>query len=169
VNWWVNSCLSPDAQILEIGGRAGNCAKKLSEQGFSLTCMDLSEERVIQAKQGSVPNIHFKVGDATALGFPPDTFDVVYSHQMIKHLHPDDVSRHLKEVYRVLKKGGFYYFTTPNRLWGPSEVSRFFFGCKAAAGMHLKEFSYEEIRKLLMDSCFYELVSPFIHPYLCEN
>ena len=147
---------------------------------------DISEERVAEAKKNNqnsniafqvgdatnlqFPNdsfdIAFQVGDATNLQFPNDSFDIVYSHQMIEHLHPDDVLHHLKEVYKILKKGGFYYFTTPNGLWGPQDVSRVF-ECKKAYGMHLKEYSYSDISPLLQDSGFTTLKSPAIHPFVC--
>jgi len=168
INWWINDSLSVDAQILEIGGGAGNCAKKISEKGFSVTCIDLSDERVIQAKQEACTNIRFQEGDATILEFPSEEFDVVYSHQMIEHLHPDDVLRHFKEVYRVLKKGGFYYFTTPNRLWGPFDISRLF-GFQIAGGMHLKEYTYKEINTILKNSGFLVWESPIIHPYISNK
>jgi len=169
INWCINSTLPKKAQILEIGGGAGNCAKNVCEKGFFLTCIDISEERVSQAKMNNQEsNIAFHVGDATNLKFPHDSFDVVYSHQMIEHLHPDDVLYHFQEVYKILKKGGFYYFTTPNSLWGPHDVSRVF-GCKKTYGMHLKEYSYSEITTILQASGFNILKTPLIHPFICHK
>ena len=168
ITWWVHYSLSMDARILEIGGGAGNCAKRIQKKGFSVTCIDLSDERVVQATQEPVPDIRFQAGDATILEFPSEEFTVVYSHQMVEHLHPDDISRHFTEVYRVLKKGGFYYFTTPNRLFGPFDISRLF-GFQTAGGMHLKEYSYDEISAILQKAGFVILESPVIHPYLCDK
>jgi 2-polyprenyl-3-methyl-5-hydroxy-6-metoxy-1,4-benzoquinol methylase len=166
-NWFISNNLPKNAQILEIGGGAGNCAKTVSEKGFSLTCIDISEERVAEAKKNNQnSNIAFRVGDATNLQLLNDSFDIVDSHEMIEHLHPDDVLYHLKEVYKILKEGGFYYFTTPNGLWGPQDVSRVF-ECKKAYGMHLKEYSYSEISPLLQDSGFTTVQSPAIHPSVC--
>jgi SAM-dependent methyltransferase len=136
------------------------------EKGFFLTSTDISEERVSLARVNNQnSNIMFKVGDATKLQFPLESFDVVYSHHMIEHLHPDDVLDHFQEVQKILKKGGFYYFTMPNRLWGPKDVSQVF-GCKKTYGMHLKEYSYSEIYTILKKSGFDNLKSPMIHPII---
>lgn len=169
-DWWINSIgLPKDAKILEIGGGAGNSSKRIGNKGFFVTSIDLSEQRIGYARQNCrKSNVSFQVGDAVNLDFPHETFDAVYSHQMIEHLHPDDVPLHIKGVYDILKKGGYYYFTTPNGLWGPTDVSRVF-GCKKACGMHLKEYSYSEIIKILHDSGFNDLNAPILHPFICDR
>ncbi len=52
-------------------------------------------------------------GDATALDFPDGTFDFVYSYHALEHI-PDFRSA-LREMRRVLAKGGGYCIGTPNR------------------------------------------------------
>ncbi len=133
-----------------------------------MTCIDLSDERVMQAHQGSRNSIQFLEGDAISLRFPDGSFDAAYSHQMIEHLHPDDIVQHFQEIHRVLRINGFYYFTTPNRYWGPFDISRVF-RCRKAEGMHLREYSYSDISRLLADSGFQKSASPFVHPYLCNK
>jgi hypothetical protein len=43
-----------------------------------------------------------------------------------------------------LKPGGVYVCVTPNRVYGPSDISAFF--DDEARGFHLKEYSLDEIR-----------------------
>ena len=52
--------------------------------------------------------------DAQHLSFPDDYFNSVLSFDVLEHL--PDVDTHLKEVGRVLKKGGYYLMQTPNKL-----------------------------------------------------
>jgi hypothetical protein len=64
----------------------------------------------------------------------------------MEHIHPDDVVEQLKDIYRVLKPGGCYYCITPNRLYGPNDISRHF--DREATGLHLKEYSMTDLLKL---------------------
>lgn len=53
-------------------------------------------------------------GDITELPFPDNTFDLITSNMVFEHL--DDPEKQLKEVARVLSKGGKLIFHTPNSL-----------------------------------------------------
>lgn len=74
-----------------------------------------------------------------------DSVDFAYSNQLMEHLHGDDVEDQLREIFRVLKPGGRYYCTTPNRVTGPHDVSRYF--DDTATGFHLREYDYRMIRE----------------------
>jgi ubiquinone/menaquinone biosynthesis C-methylase UbiE len=47
-------------------------------------------------------------------GLPDNNFDVVISFQLIEHIHDDKTL--VDEVFRVLKPGGKFICTTPNKL-----------------------------------------------------
>ena len=81
-----------------------------------------------------------------------NTINVVYSHQVIEHLHPDDAVTHLQEVYRVLSPGGAYICATPNRLNGPHDISKYF--DREATGFHLKEYTTTELYGLFRQEGF---------------
>jgi ubiquinone/menaquinone biosynthesis C-methylase UbiE len=58
-------------------------------------------------------NCYFYAMDAQNLTFDNDEFDIVISSELAEHiLEPHKV---IKEVYRVLKKNGFFFLTTPNK------------------------------------------------------
>ena len=59
------------------------------------------------AKAEGVGNVSFEQGDATALGFPDESFDVVVSNY-VYHNIPGDRQALLLESLRVLKKGGTF-------------------------------------------------------------
>ena len=54
-----------------------------------------------------------RAGDATALEFPDQSFDLVYSYHALEHI--PEYMRALAEMRRVLKKRGSYCVGTPNR------------------------------------------------------
>jgi ubiquinone/menaquinone biosynthesis C-methylase UbiE len=63
----------------------------------------LSQARNL-AKERGVTNIDFVEGDANALDYPDNTFDVVVCHQVLQHVR--DPVRVLSEMRRVAKVGG---------------------------------------------------------------
>lgn len=59
---------------------------------------------------------HFERTDK--LPFDDGAFDIVICNAVLEHIHPRLRGAHLREVWRVLKGGGFLFvFETPNRLW----------------------------------------------------
>lgn len=59
----------------------------------------------------------FLAASGADLPFRSASFDSVLSDNVIEHIPPALVPRHLREVARVLRPGGRYVFTTPNRLF----------------------------------------------------
>ncbi len=78
-----------------------------------------------------------------------DSIDMVFSDQLIEHLHPEDTRLHFTLVQRILKPGGRYIFRTPHALTGPHDISAHF--SDEPEGLHLKEWTYWELLKLVKD------------------
>ena len=78
-----------------------------------------------------------------------NTIDVVFSDQLIEHLHPEDTKLHFILINRILKNGGRYVFRTPHSLTGPHDVSGYF--SDEPECFHLKEWTYIELKTMLMD------------------
>jgi hypothetical protein len=64
----------------------------------------------------------------------------------MEHLHPDDASEQLQNVWKALTPGGIYICVTPNRLNGPHDISKHFDA--VATGFHLKEYTTSELSDL---------------------
>jgi SAM-dependent methyltransferase len=94
-------------------------------------------------------NFKLIIYDGYCLGMQENFADVVFSDQLIEHLHPDDTELHFRLVRKILKPQGVYIFRTPHRFSGPHDVSRYF--SDEAEGFHLKEWTYGEIEKVLSD------------------
>ncbi len=56
------------------------------------------------ARRWNVSNARFQVGSATAIAFPDEAFDAVFSHGVVEHI-ADPVGA-VREMRRVLKAGG---------------------------------------------------------------
>lgn len=98
---------------LDVGCADGTFTKYYLEkfpetEGYGL---DLSEN-IINIAKNNCPEGHFEAGDAYALPYLDDTFDLVHSAEMLEHLEFPEKA--IKEMYRVLKKGGTLIITTPN-------------------------------------------------------
>src|SRR6185436_11687772 len=68
---------------------------------------------------------------------------LAYSNAVMEHLHVDDATDQLKEIYRVLAPGGSYLLYTPHRAMGPGDVSKYF--DEFATGFHMKEYTFREL------------------------
>jgi SAM-dependent methyltransferase len=99
--------------VLEVGCGAGQCARWLVARGTRAVGVDLSfrqlqhSRRIDDATQVTVPAV---CATATALPFPGDRFDVVFSaFGALQFVHEAD--RAVAEVARVLRPGGSFAFS----------------------------------------------------------
>lgn len=92
------------SDVLEIGCGPGALAESLSRwyPHQHITGID-RDSNFIAFAQKQVPQARFLEGDATALPFPDDSFDVTISNTVAEHIPPDPF---YKEQYRVLRPGG---------------------------------------------------------------
>lgn len=142
--------LRSDAVFLELG--AGDCALSLEiamrvKQVFAV---DVSEQ--IMAGVQRRDNLTLVICDGCTIPLPPNTVDVVYSNQLIEHVHPDDLVQQLGSVRSVLRQNGTYLCVTPNRLNGPHDVSKYF--DDEATGLHIKEYTNAELQALFLAAGF---------------
>ena len=136
--------LRPDATVLEVG--PGDCALSvmLAGQVRQVYGLDVSDE--ITQRITLPSNFQLILSDGTSVPLPSESVDLVFSNQLMEHLHPDDAVEQLEEVCRVLRRGGVYICVTPNRLNGPHDVSQHF--DPVATGFHLKEYTVGELTRL---------------------
>lgn len=115
-----------DRDVLEVGCGAGGGAAYIARNygPKSVTGIDLLPVNIAEAElRGSVPGLSFAVGDATALQFPDNSFDVVVNIES-SHSYPS-VETFLSEVKRVLKPGGVFLFADHRPVkdeWGPDRT-----------------------------------------------
>ena len=131
----------------------GDCqfAYTIADKVREVFAVDISDQR--SHKEAAPENFKLIVYDGYNLPQVTDSsIDIVFSFQLIEHLHPEDTGNHFELVQRILKPGGKYVFQTPHALSGPYDISKFF--SDVAEGFHLKEWTYREIKTLVLKSGF---------------
>jgi 2-polyprenyl-3-methyl-5-hydroxy-6-metoxy-1,4-benzoquinol methylase len=108
----------PGERVLDLGCGWGNISLTLQRHGFEVTGVDYSIKSVSICKtsaesMGLDPDCYV-CGDVSALPFPDDRFDVVYTAGVVEHLFPDVYKRFVEESHRVLCRGGKLVIGTPN-------------------------------------------------------
>ncbi|MEM7184622.1 MAG: methyltransferase domain-containing protein [Spirochaetota bacterium] len=105
-----------NGKVIDIGAGYGGSARFLAKSGYSVSCLNISEEQNIRnrnynSEQGLDSKIEVIDGSFEDLPFRDTSFDIAWSQDAI--LHSGDREKVLTEVYRVLKSGGEFIFTDP--------------------------------------------------------
>lgn len=102
---------------LEIGCGRGIGAQVIAEQfgAQKIIATDIDPEQIKRAIRNLKPafqdKIEFKVANAMALDEPDEKFDAVFSFGVLHHM--EDWRKAVKEISRVLKKRGEFFFEEP--------------------------------------------------------
>jgi SAM-dependent methyltransferase len=142
----VKRFLAPGGTLVEIG--AGDCALSLALTAYAGLVYAVEVSREISRVQDPPSNFQLAITDGREIPVPAASVDLVYSNQLMEHLHPDDAVEQLQNIFTALRPGGHYVCLTPNRLLGPSDISQYFED-ETASGFHLREYSLGELRALL--------------------
>lgn len=132
-----------DKIVLDSGSGSGYGSYHLiTHEAKNVIGIDIAQNAIEYAKRKyNFKNLEFKTMNSTELIFDDETFDVVTSFQVIEHIK--DTNEFLLESKRVLKKGGFFLVSTPNKkTYSPNTV-------KPQNPFHVKEFYLDEFDKLL--------------------
>lgn len=102
--------------FLDLGCGVGEGTAYLGQSPHrSIIGIDIASDAIAFACQHhSGSNISFAQMDAQQLGFVSNYFDSIISVEVIEHIH--NPSAYLSEIARILRLGGFFMLTTPNRL-----------------------------------------------------
>jgi len=109
---WVQKYLAhrirAGAQVLSVGCGPGVIIRELCtlDPSIQATGLDISDERVQEAKERNLENAqaNFVCGNAQAMDFASNRFDLVYSRMLMEYLK--DKEGAVKEMVRVCKRGG---------------------------------------------------------------
>lgn len=107
--------------------------------------IDISDQKNPDEK--TPDNFKLIVYDGYNIELDDNNLDLIFSDQLLEHLHPDDTELHFKLTKRLLKRGGAYIFRTPHKFTGPHDISKYF--SDTPEGFHLKEWTYHELFNLL--------------------
>ncbi len=105
------SRVSKTAAILDFGCGYGRTLKELASSGYSnLTGMDFSEVMLERAKN-ELPEAIFIKNEGVEIPAPDASFDAVIALAVFTSIAADeDQEKLIREILRVLKPGGVFYF-----------------------------------------------------------
>jgi ubiquinone/menaquinone biosynthesis C-methylase UbiE len=104
-------------KILEIGGRDGFQADIISKKGHKVTSIDINPLS---------PQFHLvQKGDITKLNFEDNSFDLIFSSNMLQEIH--NIDEAFTEMKRVLKEDGTIVHIVPSSWW--SLITNFWHYC----------------------------------------
>ena len=153
----VRSIKGGQAKVLELGaGHLDFTLNYLRPAAGEVVATDL--EPLFPADLQFPEGVTFQKEDALDLSFDDETFDCVIALEVIEHV-PDDHA-FVREGIRVLRPGGKFVYTTPNRLRATA-LARYLIGrpirfphtyaVDPVLGdiTHLREYSHKDMRELV--------------------
>ena len=130
---YVEASRMVSGRVLEIGTGTGYGAEIVAPSAERFTTIDKTRSEEL----GMLPaNVEFVEAKVPPLPFADNTFDYVVSFQVIEHI-PNDRD-FVAEVLRVLRHGGKFIVSTPNR---PMSLTR--------NPWHVREYTAEQFASLL--------------------
>lgn len=119
--------------VLEIGTGTGYGIEIVAPHAKRFVTLD---KQAPSAGNPLFPHVEMRQAKVPPLNFPSSSFDYVISFQVIEHIRQD--RELIREVHRVLRPGGHFIVTTPNRLMSLTRNP-----------WHVREYTPEEFDTLL--------------------
>ena len=154
---FLRSFVQPSSVFVEVG--CGDAAVTQAVAGFVTEAVGIDVTPALIDAAHTPPGFRFVRTNGTDLNLPTDYADVIYSNQLMEHLHPDDAVSQLQEIRRVLKPDACYVCSTPSRVTGPHDISAYF-GYEPA-GFHLREYDHASLAGLFHNAGFRSVKARF--------
>ena len=136
---------SSPGRILDIGCGEGFFLELADKWGIPCDGIEGSEE-AIQSCNLRIPHINVqKHLLSEQLPFSNSSFQTILINQVIEHLEPGIAQNTLAESYRILKKGGMIYITSPSK-FNKDEI--------VADPTHINMYSPKELQNLVLSTGF---------------
>lgn len=99
-------------RILEIGSNTGNQLLFLQKMGFTNLYGIEPQKVAVEAAKSRTRGINIIKGDVFGIPFKDGYFDLVFTSGVLIHIHPKDIKKSIKEIYRCSRKyiWGYEYY-----------------------------------------------------------
>ena len=145
---WVSQ-VTVGCTVVDAACGTGYGARMIAARGAKqVTGFDLSAEAIEEANRcARMDRVSFEVADVTKLPVADHSYDVFVSLETIEHVENDRAL--VREAARVLKEGGRFICSTPNRLVTNPGIS---IKGKPFNPYHVREYSAPELEMVLRPS-----------------
>ena len=158
--------LRPGLDFLEVGFGRGEFSYHCAKKGAVVSAIDYSPDALDIAKEtlAEYPESDLRVADCKDLPFESESFDRVYSGDVLEHQDMEDGVVMLREMQRVLRPGGFMFVhTAPNTVFTqgvlplvkpllrfivPETVDTLEHHMKINEGVHVHEYNLFSLKKV---------------------
>lgn len=137
-------------QAVDLGCGAGEFSQNIRQSVNNLTCVDFSKKYVDQLNRIGIKSIRSDLNQVLKL--KKHHFDLAVSLEVIEHLIDHELF--LKEVYRILKPGGYFIISTPNIAWWGYRLEMLLGRPPKKEGYHLRFFTHKSLTHLLIQTGF---------------
>lgn len=141
------SCIGPEKDILDLGCGEGITLEKILRRfpERNILGMDYAEEKVRICREHQLPA---RLGSAYALDLGDHSWDCCLLLEVIEHL--EEPEKALREVHRVLRKGGLFLLIFPHDwLFKAARLGFLKFKEAFAPSGHVKQWTPGEMRRTL--------------------
>lgn len=145
----INKKVDSKNRMLDVGSALGDSLVEARRLGWKeLYGVELSEFAATQSKKR---NLNINIGTLFSAKYPPNYFDAVTLQDVIEHVK--DPVCEVREIFRILKPGGFVFIVTPDvdGFWSKM-LGQLWYHYKP--GEHIMYFSQKSLGKLLNDNDF---------------
>lgn len=125
--------LKKNSRILDLACGYGRITIPLKKDGYNVEGVDITPYLISKAKENARKNkvhINFKIGDMRNIPYEDETFDVILCiwSPFFELNNKKDQIKAIKEILRVLKKGGFLFADMPYNLKSYANKADMFIG-----------------------------------------
>ncbi|MBA2517593.1 MAG: class I SAM-dependent methyltransferase [Solirubrobacterales bacterium] len=156
------------ASVIELGAAPGEQSIALAKAGYQVTAVDIGEfsDEWEEAPEGTMVQRFGEAGvdlilwnlEQTPYPLPDGSFDAVVMTEVFEHMRDYPV-RSLEEAHRILKPGGYLFFTTPNAAYVRNRL-QLLMGKNTASSLpdwiggvpfarHAREYTFSEAEELM--------------------
>ncbi|WP_392486084.1 methyltransferase domain-containing protein [Haloimpatiens sp. FM7315] len=132
--------INENSKVLEAPCGFGYGAAYIAKFSNNVEASDIVGDNINFAKSVyPISNINWCTNDVTKLNYSENEFDIYISFEVFEHLSLDSIDNYLKEAVRVIKKGGKFIISTPNKSMRVNVNNPF----------HIKEYTFIEFKNIL--------------------
>jgi len=125
-----NHLLSLDGKhILELGCGSAEITRNIATSGTDSKITALEVDEIAHEKNLQItdlPNVSFALSGAQEIPLDDETVDVVFMFKSLHHVPLELMDQSLREIRRVMKKGGLVYISEPVFAGDLNEILRLF-------------------------------------------